>query len=68
MFNFLKRKGLNKNGTLIENKTKDEEELNFALYLLFSNGFEINKDEIIRRINSINKIKNPIHIFAISFI
>ena len=57
MFNFLKRKELHKSGNVIENKVKEEEELNFALYLLFSNSFEINKDAIIKRINSINVAK-----------
>lgn len=64
MFNFFnkkvnERKDLDKNKNLVENKIKEKEESNFALYLLFSNAFIINKDEIIKRINSINRVENP---------
>ena len=62
MFKFLmkktnEKKKINKN--VAKNKIKEEDESNFALYLLFSNAFTINKDIVIERINSINSVKNP---------
>ena len=62
MFKFLKKKTNEKkeiNKNVAENKIKEEDESNFALYLLFSNAFAINKDTVIERINSINSVKNP---------